>query len=407
MTGNSTKAKKPIVYLVFFVFLLLVGCAEQREKNIFLPTVFTTPSAASLEENTYLPDHISTSTPYVLKKNNSFDPAPIEILTQNGVTLTVYWVYADHSRIAISYEINGVEIPDGFTLVCPVQSATINISPGNLQDTFVLFYGDSDSLISNCFTQSDGSYFVTHNFYLPGDFENNTELNLTVDISIGGMFTTTSSGIRADIPDYGVFHVQQTVLNNGNLTIEHEESIEKNGVTVRMKRIEINPSFTNAYMCFNYENYKGWRPELSLSFRDTKVNAEPLLRFRTDDVGWTYRSDIFTSHRCYRFGFPTERFEILSNMPEQVKITVENMTTDALQAATQDDCDDAREKVQQSYSDLDFNCFIKNSDDGGYGVLLDITNMPDGMERFSAQTIAEEGFVNVVNGPWEFSVLIP
>ncbi len=101
------------------------------------------------------------------------------------------------------------------------------------------------------------------------------------------------------------FHFQHTVLNNGNLTIEHDESVEKNGIRIRMNRIEINPSFVNAFMCFGYENYKGWYPELTLRFKNKKINAEPFLRFRTDDVDWTNRSDIFTSLRCYRIGFPT------------------------------------------------------------------------------------------------------
>ena len=407
MTKNSIKTKKTITHLLFFVFLLLMGCSiSQIEKKTSLPAAISTPTAEFLENNSSLPDYFSTPTPYILEKNDSVEITPIEILSQKGVTVSIYWVYADRSRIAIAYEVSGVEIPEGFTLVCPVQSTKINISPGNLQDTFVLFHGDSDSLITNCFTQSDGTYFLTHNFYLPNS-ENNTEFDLTVDISIGGMFTTTSNGTRADILDYGIFHFQHKVLNNGNLTIEHDESIEKDGITIRMNRIEINPSFVNAYMCFSYENHKGWNPELSLSFRDNKVNAEPLLQFRTDDVDWTNWSDMFTSHRCYRFGFPTKRFEILSDLPGQVKVRVENMTIDALRAANQDDCDNAREKVQQSYPDLDFNCFIKNSNDGGYGVFLDIKKIPDGMERIDAQIIAEEGFVNTVNGPWDFFVPIP
>lgn len=300
----------------------------------------------------------------------------------------------------------GVEYPDGFAVLCPVRSMTISISPGNLQDTYLSYGGDTEHLVSSCFHQSDESFFFTHNFYLP-EFEKNTEFDLTVDISVGGMFTTTSNGIRADIPDYGVFHFQHKVLNNGNLTIEHDESIEKNGITIQMNRIEINPSIVNAYICINYENHKGWHPKLSLSFRDNKVNAEPLFKFRTDLADRATRSETFTSHRCYRFGMSTDKFEILSNLPDQVKITVENITTDALEAATQDDCDDAREKVQKSYPDLDFNCFIKDSDDGGYGVFLDIEKIPDGMERIDAQIIAEAGFVNTVNGPWDFSIPIP
>lgn len=406
MTKNSMKMKKTIIYFILFALLFLVGCTRQSEKNISLPTVPTTPTAGALEKTTYIHNPLSTPTPYILQKNDSVEPSPIETITQNGITVNIYWVYADHARIAIAYEVRGVEYPDGFAVLCPVRSMTINISPGNLQDTYLSYGGDTEHLVSSCFHQSDGSFFLTHNFYLP-EFEKNTEFDLTVDISVGGMFTTTSNGIRADIPDYGVFHFQQKVPNNGNLTIEHEESVEKDGITIQMHRIEINPSIINAYMCFSYENLKGWHPELSLSFRDKKIKAEPLSIFRTDLAYGATRSETFTSHRCYRFGMPTDRFEILSNLPDQIKITVENITTDALEAATQDDCDDAREKVQQSYSDLDFNCFIENTDDGGYGVFLDIINVPNGMERIDAQIIAEEGFVDVVNGPWDFSIPIP
>ncbi len=52
----------------------------------------------------------------------------IESSSQNGVTVSVVWVYADTTRVAIEYKIDGVNVPEGFMLPCPVFRAILSES---------------------------------------------------------------------------------------------------------------------------------------------------------------------------------------------------------------------------------------------------------------------------------------
>lgn len=101
MIKKSMNVKKTIICFILFALLFLVGCAKQSEKNINLPAVPTTPTAGALEKTTYIHNPLSTPTPYILQKNDSVESAPIEVIIQNGITVNIYWVYADDSRIAM------------------------------------------------------------------------------------------------------------------------------------------------------------------------------------------------------------------------------------------------------------------------------------------------------------------
>ncbi len=394
-----SKVLKLVTSLIFLVFLFLAGCNEQKEIVINLETT-TVPTQ---------PSRIPSLVPLEEVNSKSIEITPLETIIQNDVSVTLSWIYADRFRIGISYEVNGVDIPDGYRLFCPVNSMTINVSPENLQASYTN-YGDSGGLITICSAQNDGSFFITHNFYLPQtNTDSNTELNVDIDISIGGVLVTTDTGINASLPDYGVFHFQKTVLNNGDLTIEKNESITRDDMTITLSRVEINPYLVNAYLCMDYENQKMWYPEIFIQPNNSGINILPIRDFRTDmnleDL--TNWFEQFTNHRCFRYTFPLERFASPSNSLNRAKIVVEKVTVDALQAMSEDDCNTARERVQQSYPDLDFTCLLNDRGDGGYGVFLDIVKIPDGMERFEAQTIAEESFVNFINGPWTFLLSFP
>jgi hypothetical protein len=406
---KNINIRNSLVYFIVFVFALLVGCSEQSEINVVpsLNAITRTVEAISptVDVNT---NANTTLTPSEEINNEAIQPSPLEILTQNGVTVTLYWTYADHFRIAMAYEVSNVEVPEGFTLYCPVLSMTLNGNPGNLQYSYVDGYGNADDMFTNCSIQADGSFFVTHNFYLP-ELADHMEFNVTADIAVGGLPLINENGERANMPDYGVFHFQYTIQNNGGLTIANPEKVTKDGVAITMNRVEINPSFLSAYICLDYENFKEWYLEASLNFRGYKVNSNPVLTFRTDikDIDLSNWFNQFTPHRCFRLVFPINKFQVLSNLPLEAIVTVEKITVNALPAATQDDCDDVREKVQQVYPDLNFVCEFGNRDESYHELLVKVTKKPAGMDTIEAQQIVEEGFLSVIEGPWSFPILAP
>lgn len=388
-----------IVHLIL-LSLLLSGCLSSNQVTT-LPTVTETKAVSPLTPN--LP--ITSTTPALSTELRT--RTPLQSFNQNGVSLIVYWLYADQFRIAIEYKVQGVKIPDGYSLPCPVQTMMLADPAKNLQGSYAYGYGDSENLLTNCRYLPDGSFLITHNFYLPKP-EGITEFNVSIDISVGGMPVFSDTGGTANILDYGDFHLEHKIQSNGNLTFNPDERVSKNGLTATLDRVEINPSFVNTHMCIDYENQKEWYPESSLQLNGQRMDADALLTFRTDlqNIDLSNWFNQFTSHRCFRFTFPTGDYAILDSLPAQITITLDQMTIDILQAATQDDCIAVKNKVQQSYPDLDFTCQI-DSRDGGYGVLISILRTPAGMTQVDAQKIAEEGFLSVVQGPWSFSLEVP
>ena len=389
------------ISVLFILVVFLIGCSEQLD-TAPVPIQDKTPTAEIII------DDVSDLSLSEEVNYEVVEPDPIDILTHDGVSIKIYWVYADNFRIALAYEVADVEVPDGYTLYCPVQSMTLVGSPGNLQYSYVDGNFNLEDMITNCELQADGSFFVTHNFYLP-NLENNTEFDLSVDILIGGMPVFSDQLGITHVPTYEIFHFQQAVAKGDNLTIKKLETALNNGVEITMDRIEFNPSFINAYMCIDYENNKEWYPEVLLNIRENEIKADPYLVFRTDiqDIDFSDWNNQFTSHRCFRFGFPTDRFEFLSSLPDQTTVMVEKITIDSLKAVTENDCIEAREKAQQTYPELDFSCRFGNRDESYHEISVDIAQKPEGMSPTDAQQIARESFFDVISGPWNFSIPLP
>jgi len=386
---------KTKVVIKIFLVIILAGCSYQS--GGYSPALTKMPPT--------LPSVIKASTDVV--KAYTEQP-PLEMLKKNGISLSLNWVYADKFRIVVVYTVTGVVIPQGYQLPCPVLSMSMKDGSGNLYDKYEYGYGDTENLLTNCvFSPENNSFLVTHNFYLPytiGD----KEYNLLMDIIVGGMQVVTDNGAQNAISDYGNFHLEFNVMNNGDLTLEPNEYINFNEVISTLNRIEITPSFMYAYMCINYENQKGWYPEAYLALEGHKIYADPILTFRTDlkNIDLSNWFNQFTSNRCYRFTFPMKYSIHARNNLVEATVALERVKINLLDAATQNDCEFVKTEVQKKYPDLDFICQIDNRD-GGYGVLVSIMKTPTGMELVEAQKIAEQGFVSSKDGPWAFSLLLP
>lgn len=399
--ASKLKIYYKIISAVAFSILFLFSCSYQNQPSPFNPPTPKTPVSTSETSPIIEPPIFSG------ENESSTKQSSLEVLSQNGVSLELNWVYIDRFRIAIEYKIIGVEIPQGYQLPCPVQSMSTSDNFGNQYDTYKYGYGNTEHLLTNCRLTPDKGFIVTHNFY-PSNAIEQKELELDINITIGGMQVSTEDGIQLGIPNYGKFHFTRRVINNGNLTLMPNENISLNGLTTTLNRIEINPQSMNSYMCINYDNQKGWYPQAYLLIEGEKIYADPTLIFRTDfkDIDTSNWFNQFSLKRCYRFTFFSDNGSFTKNASTKITISLEKLEINILDAATQEDCDIIKNKVQKKYPELDFLCQIDDRD-GGYGVLVNIIKTPVGMSLSDAQEICEQEFISSINGPWSFSFLLP
>lgn len=335
---------------------------------------------------------------------------PIAQITHDGVSIDITWVYADADRISIEYKIKGIQIPNGYQMYCPVHLATLTDSTGKKYDPYDWPFPQQppENLTYRCQRDQNGEDFtLTQNYFRKVSSDNEIE-QLTWDIKVGGFDIFTQDGAHTWLPEKGPFIFNLTVPVTQGLTIEPAQTMSINGLTVRLDRVTVFPTYTDVTTCIFYDNNKEWYPDITFSKGGESVPIDATTR--TDVYGKsfpTYQS-LFTAERCYRFSFNIASPETYRNSPPQnMAVTFNNMIIDALNPATQQDYLLALKKAQSKYPDLDFSVEIDNADPQKYGFGIQINQIPDGMDYATAQKIAEDSFKSIVQGPLRFEIPIP
>jgi hypothetical protein len=341
----------------------------------------------------------------------SYDHTTIAQIIHDGVSVEVTWVYADDYRVGIEYHVKGLQIPSGYQMYCPVHSATLTDDSGNKEyEPYVWPYPKwpPENFTSRCQRAPNGQDFIiTQNYYreLGGDVRSE---QLTWKIDVGGFDIFTKKGDHTWLPDKGPFLFTFTLPITNGLTMKPAQTMSKNGLMVRLDRVAIHPTYTDAFMCIYYDNNQGWYPDITLTKGGNSAQIED--SFRTDVYHKsfpTYMSQ-FTPERCYRYSFNIPSLDAYGGSVHQsMVLTLNNMTINALDAATQQDYYNALEKVQSIYPDLDFSVDIHNSDLQKYGFGFQINQIPKGMDYATAQKIAEDSFKSIVQGPIRFEISAP
>jgi hypothetical protein len=402
-------------FILSLALLLLSACSFQEQSNsLSTPTqssiqVLGTPAINEIAtpETTEI---IYTSIPPTPSSVSS-DQKPIAQMTHDGVSVEVTWTYADADRIGIEYHVKGVQIPNGYQMYCPVHYASLTDDTGRKEyEPYVWPFPKwpPENFTSLCQRDSNGQDFtITQNYYreLIGDIQAE---QLTWKITVGGFDIFTKTGDHTWLPEREPFLFNLTVPMTNGLTMKSAQTMSKNGLTVRLNLVAIYPTYTDAFMCIYYDNSQGWYPDITLTKDENSVQFDDA--FRTDVYHKSFPTFMsqFTPERCYRYSFNIPSPEIYGGgFPQSMVLTFNNMTINALDAATEQDYYNALRKVQSIYPDLDFSVNIHNSDPQKYGFGFQINKIPKGMDYATAQQIAEDGFISIVEGPISFEISAP
>lgn len=196
------------------------------------------------------------------------------------------------------------------------------------------------------------------------------------------------------------------VRGNGPLlkTIRSEQEATGGGVVVRLKQVDFYAVVATATACIQLPDNADWLPVASLTLSGQKVMA---MGWRLHDAKnpTTYTA----SSRCYDFDFP-----LLSgsgNAAESgsatdvnhVDFSVEKLTTSLPEAPTAEDCEKARQKLQDEQLGIVVVC----KPAGNGFVSLEVLRKPESMTYGEAQKAVVEALSKSATGPWTVSAREP
>lgn len=322
--------------------------------------------------------------------------------TQNGITVTLDWAYADALRVAWQMTISGLAIPVGDSLenyLCTPYVTTqegVFLKPGLSQEKIL-----SD--------QPGSPIVVTYVSYQNLDADKLKQLTLALDLTIGPCGNPTASNdwnlgtkpIPTPIPLIGTYHLNfQIPLNQGN-TVEVNKTVEAGGVAMTLKSITVSPSYTIADFCYPKiqavdlagnmrTNWFWWLQGTTIQFDE----EEPVHYTRSSYFSLPEEDQTSSSQQCQSVGFATSTTAAAKKMTISIATlqTVE-YSEDYMSLVTQKN--DLPKLAEQGIK-------IQIGWDGH--TYWRILQKPANMSDAQANQIVEDFLFHTIQGPWTFTV---
>jgi len=270
------KLKLSLTFVIVLISLIVVATVAYAWYRIMID-----PGLQNAENKGLVVDYNQTSEPTV------FAAVPTQLAqasgpskTQNGITVTLNWAYADENRLALQMAVEGFKLPEGAQIgdyICKLYvSNNQGVSIGSIDpaDVQVLKDKPGQPIIL--------TYVSTQHI----DASRHDHLDLSMDLTIGPCGPRWNYG-EVYIPDQktqtptpppliGNYHFNVTVPVYKGLTLTSNQTLISDGVTVRLETITFSPSFTSLHICFDASgdqkfNFAEWYPQVSIQAGDKQA----------------------------------------------------------------------------------------------------------------------------------------
>jgi hypothetical protein len=315
--------------------------------------------------------------------------------TNEGVTVTVDWAYADGGRVAVGFSVRGLVLPDNVDPTLVLKSVHLSDSLGTPYDEGALEW----SLEAG---SEPGSFHGTYVAYqqllaLPSD-----SVQLHLEIELGGHTVVVippdapplngppPTQYVAAIAPIGIFGFDFELPIYEALIVHPDQTVEAAGITMRLETLTVNPSLSTARLCFTYRALGDWVVDASLRIGDgPSVPA--------DGFSQSPLADPVSDERCQELSFDSP----CAGVPTQAVLTAIRLVTNP-EMPTDASCAAAREQLLAEGSGVDFRCILTNG-----GGSFEVLAKPQGMTDQAAFRLIEDLFRQIVPGPWVFTVDLP
>ncbi len=292
------------------------------------------------------------------------------------MTVTLEKSYADINRMVF---IVFIKSPQEGLLV---SSATLKDSNGNELNTGLGISSPPD----------DPARFIIELFpdtqFPSGQFKG--QLVVEIGTQFGPASGQAQAHFAVDLPVYPA--VVHDVLQN----------VTVNGVEMLLQKIEVTPSFTQVYLCYQKPSSADWMVGRAASLKvgeDSATQYSYSLLFDPDSgfptqPGWT--SPVQTG-RCVKIGFPVGHH----NQPETLTLTIPELEQSMSEVIPNNQLQVVRQKLLAQGIDMDW---VISSGNGGGGAGPVINQKPDGMTVEQVMRLFYDALGYYHPGPWIFTV---
>jgi hypothetical protein len=317
--------------------------------------------------------------------------------TIRDVSVSLDWAYADENRIAFGFTVTGLKPPPGV-------KAGDMIGLPNLMDVQGTAFTLS-ALQSNDSTNLPNSFSMTADYYTDPSIAGMTNLNLVLDIPIGGTnapYTATDVTTSDEqtgqvtlvwVAPLGTFHFEFSLPVYKAVVIETNQTVTVNNIAIRLEQVRISASQTIIHLCFQTPDpNQSWTPEIWIQ----TSNSEKVF---PDLTGSSNSGD---EEACVDFEFQIGHAQRHTTLV----ISVDYLYMDFLNLSA-DEIESAKKKLSSMGIEIDISIEHTPSGNGGGGGAgggWSIISKPVDMSDEEANRQVQLILGNGVPGPWVFTV---
>lgn len=395
------------IFIVSLISLFWISACEPYIPPADRTSQTITEEFLSTDSTVLVDKTVSPAGEFIMANN------PLAVVTHDGVTIKLTWLYLDSTRVGFEYHVSGDPLKEYSLTFCPVRSVEVT---DNLGTEYYRYVWQSqtpvtDTSLFHCIRSSDGSeYIITQNYLVTHKSDQYKAPRINLIIKIGGFDVYSKQGERISVPVIGPYLFELGGSVSKGLSIFPNLSSEIGGMGVSLDRVIVNPNVTYAWLCFNYDNRKGWYPDLEILYEGHSYAAveNEIWREGIDMEDFPTYISQFTTERCFRYSFLIPYEESMSdNAPRAMIIRLKRVDINALDALTKDDCFRTLFKIQATIPGLSFSCILDEPDPKKYSYRLKIEDMPEGMDETQAYQVITAAFTETLEGPIDFIITVP
>jgi hypothetical protein len=317
--------------------------------------------------------------------------------TIQEVSVSLDWAYADENRIAVGFTVTGLKPAPGVTAGDMIGLPNLTDEQGT---AFTL-----SGLQSDDSTNTPGSFSMTADYYTDASIAGMPELNLKLDVPIGGTNAPYTAPAATTTVEYsgqltlawveplGTFHFEFSLPVYKAVVIKPNQTVTVNNIAMRLERVQISASQTNIHLCYQTPDpSQNWTPEIWIQTGD----SEKVL----PDINGTSNSG--DKEACVDIEFPTGH----AQQPTKLVITVDYLYTDFLDLSP-DEIQAAKKKLSAEGIEVDISIqstqLGNGGGGGGGGGGWSIISKPADMSDDEANRQVNLVLGNGVTGPWVFT----
>jgi hypothetical protein len=269
MPKSQPRFRLPVSIVIVLISLLVVATAAYACYRIMID-----PGLQNVENKGLVTSYNQPSKPTVFAAvPTQLAQSSVSSRTNNGITVTLVWAYADENRLALQMAVAGLKLPEGALVrdyICKLYvSNNQRVSIGSIDPADIQIQKDKPG-------QPIQLTYVSNQ---PIDASRLDHLDLSMDLTIGpcgprwnfGEVTIPGQETQTPTPPplIGNYHFDITVPIDKGLTLTPDQTQTADGVTVRLEKITLSPSFTSLHICFIASgdpkfNFADWYPRVSI-----------------------------------------------------------------------------------------------------------------------------------------------